>query len=685
VETPEAEINRQDEVALRVSEMLEGRAGGLCYVARPAFERLLAVETTAEQRARLFSTYCRINLLYMVARAGSGHPGTCLSSVDLMSWLYLNEIRGLDERDAANADVFLSSKGHDAPAFYAVLIALGLLDDTYLHKLRRLGGLPGHPHIETPHVYAGTGSLGMGISKAKGMITANRLLGNDRHVYVMTGDGELQEGQIWESLATAVRDKMGELTAIVDHNKIQSDTWVHEVSDVGDVGAKFAAFGWEVARCDGHDFAAIAEIMQRFRAITDRPKVLVADTVKGKGVSFMEGPEALEDGGLYLFHSGAPSVDQYDTAVREQLERAVPLHQEFGLGAVQLQWLDRDPHVKHAGFGNIHRLMAAYEDELVRQAEANDRIVVFNADLVKDCGLIAFEKRFPERFVECGIAEQDMVSQASGLAQMGLIPLCHSFACFLSTRPNEQIYNAATEHEKVIYTGSLAGLLPGGPGHSHQSVRDISALGAVPGLSLVEPCQESEVRQLLSWAINDNDASTYIRLCSMGWDMPFDLPADYALTPGRGAVVRDGDDGIVFGYGPWLLSNAYEAAELLARERGLELRVVNLPWLNRVDEEWLREVVGSRPWVIALDNHYEHGGQAEMLLAQLAESEIRVGARRLALDGIPECGTTQEVLEYHEFDALNLARRMALLIQGSGSLEAYDDVSGSRTSDMGPQ
>lgn len=682
--TPETGIDRHNEIASRVSEIVEGRSGGLCYVPRPAFERLLALDTTPELRTQLFSTYCRLNLLYMVARAGSGHPGTCLSSIDLMSWVYLNEIRRLDG-DASRADVFFSSKGHDAPAFYAVLIALDLLDGDHLHKLRRIGGLPGHPHIETPHVYAGTGSLGMGISKAKGMIAANRLLGNDRHVYVMTGDGELQEGQIWESLSTAARDQMGELTAIVDHNKIQSDTWVREVSDVGDLVAKFTAFGWEAAHCDGHDFAAIAETMRRFRTITDRPKVLIADTVKGKGVSFMEGPEALKDGGLYLFHSGAPSVEQYDTAVRELLEQALPLHDQIRLGPVQLEWIDRDPHVKHTGFGNVHRLMAAYEDELVLQAQANDKIVVLNADLVKDCGLITFQQRFPERFIECGIAEQDMVSQASGLARMSMLPICHSFACFLSSRPNEQIYNAATEQDKVIYAGSLAGLLPGGPGHSHQSVRDISALGAVPGLSLVEPCQESEVRQLLSWAINDNDASTYIRLCSMGWDIPFDLPEDYLPTPGKGVVVREGGDGVVFAYGPWLLSNAYEAAELLAKERSIDLRVVNLPWLNRVDGAWLREVVGDRPWMIALDNHYEHGGQAEMLLAKAAETGLGIGARRLGMHAIPECGSTQEVLEHHGLDALNLARRLALMIEGSGAIETRADASGSRTTDMGPQ
>ena len=680
----ETHTDGRAEKASRLNQILERQAGWLGLVPKSGFDQLLGADISPELQAQLFATYCRINILYMVARAGSGHPGTCLSSIDLMSWLYLNEIRGLGNNLNA-ADVFFSSKGHDAPAFYAVLIGLGLLDFDTLHTLRRLGGLPGHPHIETPHVYAGTGSLGMGISKAKGMITANRLLGNDRHIYVMTGDGELQEGQIWESLSTAARENMGELTAIVDHNKIQSDTWVTDVSDLGDLGAKFAAFGWEVARCDGHDVAAISETMCSFRNITDRPKVLVADTVKGKGVSFMEGPKALEDGQLYDFHSGAPSVAQYDAAIRELLDYALTLQSNAIVDDLHIEWLEREPHVKHTGFGNIHRLMAAYEDELVKQAEANDKIVVFNADLVKDCGLITFQQRFPERFIECGIAEQDMVSQASGLAQMGMLPMCHSFAGFLSTRPNEQIYNAATEHEKVIYAGSLAGLLPGGPGHSHQSVRDISALGAVPGLSMVEPCQELEVRQLLAWAINDNTSSTYIRLCSMGWDMPFDLPEDYLLTPGKGVVVREGGDGVMFAYGPWLLSNAYEAAELLADERSIDLRVVNLPWLNQVDERWLSEVIGDRSWMVALDNHYEHGGQAEMLLAKVAESGLGIGARRLGMASIPECGSTQEVLEHHGLDALNLAQRVAKLIQGSSSINVDTDISGTRTSDMGPQ
>ncbi len=184
----------------------------------------------------------------MIAGAWSGHIGTSFSSLDIMSWLFLNELRDLDKGPAA-CDIFFSSKGHDAPALYAVLIGLGLLPAEKLHELRRLHGLPGHPHVETPYVQANTGSLGMGISKAKGMALANRHAGAPRRIFVLTGDGELQEGQFWESLGSAANRGLGEIVAIIDHNKIQSDTWVEQVSHLGDLEAKLRAFGWHVARC----------------------------------------------------------------------------------------------------------------------------------------------------------------------------------------------------------------------------------------------------------------------------------------------------------------------------------------------------------------------------------------------------------------------------------------------------
>src|SRR5688572_23609873 len=282
----------------------QGESLDLHYVPVTEFRRLLDSNAAPVARAEAFAALARINTLYMITGAWSGHIGTSFSSLEIMSWLFLNEIRDLSKGDEA-CDVFFSSKGHDAPALYNVLIGLGLLDEEMLHQLRRLRGLPGHPHIETPYVQANTGSLGMGVSKAKGIVLANRLAGIERRVFVLTGDGELQEGQFWESLGSAANRGLGEIVAIVDHSKIQSDTWVRNVSNLGDIEAKFRAFGWHVVRCDGHDVAALEKTFRALDEVENLPKVIIADTVKGKGVSFMEGP-AMAAGELYGYHSGAP-------------------------------------------------------------------------------------------------------------------------------------------------------------------------------------------------------------------------------------------------------------------------------------------------------------------------------------------------------------------------------------------
>jgi len=236
----------------------------------------------------------------------------------------------------------------------------------------------------------------------------------------------------------------------------------------------------------------------------------------------------------------------------------------------------------------------------------------------------------------------------------------HSFACFLSARPNEQIFNQCSEGTKVVYVGSLAGLLPAGPGHSHQSVRDISALRGVPNLTLVEPALEAEVPALLDYAVNRAADSVYLRLVSVKWPMPFGYPAHHRVEPGRGWVVREGTDAVVFGYGPWLLANAFEAAEEIERSTGASVRLVNLPWLNRVDTQWLREVIGGRRHILTLDNHFLKGGQGEMLATAVAELSLEPTPHvvRVGVMALPECGTNDEVLAHHRLDVASLVRHM---------------------------
>ncbi len=633
----------------------QGESLELTYVPASEFERVRGAAGSAAARCEAFASLARINTLYMIAGAWSGHIGTSFSSLEIMSWLFLNELRDLDKGPDA-CDIFFSSKGHDAPALYAVLIGLGLLPESKVHQLRRLHGLPGHPHVETPYVQANTGSLGMGISKAKGMAIANRILGRERRLFVLTGDGELQEGQFWESLGSAATRGLGEIVAIVDRNRIQSDTWVQQVSDLGDLEAKLRAFGWHVVRADGHDVAALERTFRSLDAISDRPKVIIADTVKGKGVSFMEGP-AMKAGELYGFHSGAPAEQAYADGLRELLASARRLVAALGLGDLATETRVRNPRREPRHTDN---LVGAYDRALVALGGRNPRVVVLDADLIKDCGLIAFSKKYPDRFVECGIAEQDMVSMAAGMARRGALPLVHSFACFLAARPNEQIYNQCSESTKVIYVGSLAGLLPGGPGHSHQSVRDISALAACPNLVMAEPCAEREVGPLLELLAEGMRESGYLRLVSVKWPLAFELPAGYKPHPGRGVVVREGNDAVAFAYGPWLLSNACDAAEEIEQTTGSSIRLVNLPWLNRVDHRWLREVIGARRTIAMLDNHYLHGGQGDMLAAAVAELALEPAPQivRIGVTSLPECGTNDEVLAHHGLDVGGLVKSL---------------------------
>ena len=646
----------------------QGESLELRYVPVSEFTRVVNAKGTAAEKAAAFAALARINTLYMIAGAWSGHIGTSFSSIEIMSWLFLNELRDLD-KGPDECDIFFSSKGHDAPALYSVLIGLGLLPAEKLHQLRRLGGLPGHPHVETPFIQANTGSLGMGISKAKGMALANRLAGTKRRIFVLTGDGELQEGQFWESLGSAVHHKLDEIVVIIDHNKIQSDTWVKKVNDLGDVEAKLRAFGWHVSRCDGHDVPSLERTLRSLDMIFDRPKVIIADTVKGRGVSFMEGPNALrKDGDLYLFHSGAPPEQQYADGLKELMVAAGLAYTTLDLGAIVTETRTRNPRREPRDTQN---LVAAYGKALVRQAERHPHLIVLDADLIKDCGLLDFAAKFPQRFVECGIAEQDMVSMACGMARRGALPIAHSFACFLSTRPNEQIYNQCSEATKAIYVGSLAGVLPGGPGHSHQSVRDISALAAVPNLLMAEPATEGDVDAIVEHLVNVSSESAYLRLVSVKWPVPFASPANTRLQPGAGWVVRPGSDAVVIGYGPWLLSNAWHAAEEIKASNGSQLRIVNLPWLNRVDAAWLRSTIGDCRTIITLDNHYVHGGQGEMVAAAIAGLGLDPAARvtRIGVTELPECGTNDEVLAYHGLDIPGLVKQFrAALARTAGSV-----------------
>ncbi len=258
------------------------------------------------------ATLLRMDILKMLEKSGSGHPGGSLSSIDIMTVLYCSKMNhAVSSTPKDDLDRFVLSKGHCAPALYATLSYCGYFDKKELDGLRKLGSmLSGHPFSpSTPGVDVCTGSLGQGLSMAVGMALAGRLDGKKSTIYCMIGDGESQEGQIWEAAMSAGHYKLGNLVAILDNNGLQIDGDVSEVMDINPIGDKWRAFGWEVIEIDGHDIAQISSAIDKADGIKDKPVMIWAHTTKGKGVSFMENKAG--------WHGVAPSAEQLEQALAE--------------------------------------------------------------------------------------------------------------------------------------------------------------------------------------------------------------------------------------------------------------------------------------------------------------------------------------------------------------------------------
>lgn len=658
------------------------------------FTRLFHAPLAKYEKLALIADMCRANTLAVVKRAGSGHLGSSFSAMDIVVWLYYEwmNTRNVGWQSPAR-DIYFSSKGHDVPGLYSVLFSLGVIPQDKFLKLRRFGGLDGHPDVSVPGIEANSGSLGMGISKGRGMAWAKRAQGFGGRVFVLTGDGELQEGQNYEALQSAVQQRVTNLNVIVDHNKLQSDKPVSEIVDLGNLEEKFRSFGWYVARADGHDLHQLEAVLTEFDSVNDCPKILIADTIKGRGISFMEHPQALRDGqGLYRWHAGAPPDDAFRAGYDELIMSINARLRHLGMNQIVLQVIAPEQEsaslrvslvgepssireelseelvvelssirapAKRASSVSNEYVAQAYGEALVELAGERPDLVVLDGDLAADCRVRVFELSYPKRFIENGIAEQDMVSMAGGLARQGLLPVVNSFASFLASRANEQIYNNASEKTKVIYACHYAGLIPAGPGKSHQSIRDISLLGALPNMLILQPCNAKEARLVVRYCVNEARENCALRLNIGPSPRLIELPEDYSFAYGRGVTLLDGTDAVLLGYGPVMLHEALLAADTL-RELNFSLHVVNMPWLNRVDKVWLGETLRDHTMIYVLDDHAPVGGLGDLVLDTMMQMGELNGRHvtKFAVEGYPACGTPSEALEFHRLDGASLAERI---------------------------
>jgi transketolase len=310
----------------------------------------------------------------------------------------------------------------------------------------------------------------------------------------------------------------------------------------------------------------------------------------------------------------------------------------------------------------------AFGQALVELASAHPNLVVLDADLSSDCRLRTFEEKYPERFIENGIAEQDMVSMAGGLARQGLLPVVNSFASFLAARANEQIYNNACEKSHIIYAMHYAGLIPAGPGLSHQSVRDISLLGALPDVLILQPCNAKETKAALTYCVERASQTCVLRLNIGPSPRALQLPSDYSFKEGQGTVLHQGQDAVIFAYGPVMLHEALSAAEQLDT-LGFGLRVVNLPWLNKIDAAWFAETIGDLSTVCVLEDHASFGGINQTLFTVMNQPDglDKKMLHVFSVEGLPVWGTPAEALHFHGLNGHTLAARILRAVDSSSS------------------
>ena len=585
----------------------------------------------------------RIHSLKMTARAGSGHPTTCLSSADLVACLFFDAMR-YDVGDAGNPsnDELVLSKGHAAPVLWAAYAEAGILQEESIYTLREIASdLEGHPTPRMGWIKAATGSLGQGLSVGVGMAAAQRLMGSPGRTFVLMGDGECAEGSVWEAANAAALLGLRNLCAVVDVNGLgQSDRTMHG-HDLAAYARKFRAFGWDAISIDGHDIGKILEALSR-AGKKGLPTVVLARTLKGKGVPFIED--------LNGWH-GRPLKP-------EELEKALE-----ALGP--MPHLDARRHVRaprpfkgklpaagttpeRTAYKEKTATRLAYGHALAALGRANPAVVAIDGDVQNSTYADKFFKAFPERSFQSYIAEQNMVGMGMGLAAKGYVPFIATFAAFLS-RAHDQVRMAAYSESNIKLCGSHVGVSIGEDGASQMGLEDMAIFRPIPGCVVLYPsdavCAEACVA-----AAAAHRGMVYIRTTRPA--TPLLYPAGEEFPVGGSKVLRtgEGDAAAVIAAGITVFE-ALKAAEALGA-MGLPVRVIDAYSVKPLDEVSIRSAVaGAGGKAVVVEDHFEAGGLGEAVASALAGTAL---LRHLCVRELPRSGPPAALLDKYGIDAAHI-------------------------------
>jgi len=596
---------------------------------------------------RKIATRLRIHSLRMTTAAGSGHPTSCLSAADLAAALFFGEMcfNPKDPADPSN-DEFVLSKGHAAPLLWAVYAEAGLIPPESLLNLRKItSDLEGHPTPRVPWVKAATGSLGQGLSVGAGLALGQRLDRSAGRTFVLMGDGECAEGAVWEAAAFAAHARLRNLCAVVDVNRLgQSDPTMYE-HDLGAYARKFRAFGWDVLTVDGHKMDKILEALKKVGK-QGRPTAVLARTLKGKGVSFIEDRNG--------WHGKPLKADELARA----MEEIGGLPDVDGRKLVRTPRPSRVPKSRSSARADFPRTAykdrtatrLAYGNALLALGKVDPSVVAIDGDVKNSTYADKFFEAFPERSFEGYIAEQNMVGMGIGLAAKGYVPFIATFAAFLA-RAHDQVRMAGYSFSNIKLCGSHVGVSIGEDGPSQMGLEDLAIFRSVPGCVVLYPSDAVSAEASVA-AMAGHKGMAYIRTTRPA--TPVLYPAGEPFPIGGSKVLRKGEgDAVTVIAAGITVHEALKAHDALKKE-GLGVRVVDAYSVEPLDAAGIaREVAETGGRAVVVEDHYPAGGLGEAVAAALAGKAV---LKHLCIRELPRSGKPEELLERYGISAGAIVR-----------------------------
>ena len=604
------------------------------------------------ERRRALARQFRVDSVRMSAAAKSGHPTSAMSAADLLAVLVDGYLRYdfFEPKSPAN-DRLVFSKGHASTLVYAIYRAAGVVSDEVILEYRKLGSmLEGHPTPRIPWIDVATGSLGQGLPIGVGMALAAKYLEKlPSRVWVLCGDSELAEGSVWEALEHAAHFELDNLTAVLDVNRLgqRGETMVGWDLDVHAERAR--AFGWHTVVIDGHDVEEIDRAYAEAVATSGRPTVIVARTIKGKGVAAVEDRNGfhgkpLDDAEAAIAELGGLSDVRVDVATPEVVVAAKPLPTPLELPRYEV--------------GSEVATRKAYGDALAALGAARPDVVALDGEVSNSTFAETFAKAHPDRYFEMYIAEQQLVAAAVGLQAVGWRPFVSTFAAFFS-RAYDFVRMAAVSRATFSLCGSHVGVSIGEDGPSQMGLEDIAAFRAIHGSTVLHPCDANQTARLVA-AMAETDGISYLRTLRPATPVLYGPDEEFEIGGSRVLRASDDDEVALIGAGI-TVHESLRAADLLAEE-GIVVRVIDLYSIKPLDVATLLAAAeATQGRLVTVEDHWPEGGLGDAVRAALSDTDEPPRVVSLAVQGMPRSGKPHELLAEAGIDAAHVveaARRL---------------------------